>query len=48
MALFDDLDGWHGSRREAQEREDLYIIMTDFMFLYGGNQHNIVKQLSSN
>ena len=32
MVLCDDLEGWHGSRREAQEREDLYIIMTDSCF----------------
>lgn len=28
MALCDDLEGWNG-RGEAQEGEDMYIIMTD-------------------
>ena len=28
MALCDDLEGWNG-RGEAQEGEDMYIILTD-------------------
>ena len=27
---------------------DIRILMADFMLMYGGGQHNIVKQLSSN
>ena len=37
-----------GGGREVQEGGDMYTPMADFMLLYGRNQHNIVKQLSSN
>jgi len=38
---------WRGGR-EVEEGEDMCIPMAEFTLLYGRNQHNIVKQLSSN
>ena len=44
--LYDDLEGWDGVGVGGRlKREE--IIVTDVL-LYGRNQHNIVKQLSSN
>ena len=50
--LTDDLEGWEG--RKAQEGGDIYICIYIYMYndrfalLYSRNQHNIVKQFSSN
>ena len=41
--LSSTLEGWGG--KEAQEGGTIY--MADFTLLYGKNQNNIVKQLSS-
>ena len=35
-------------RRDGQEEGDVHISMADSCCSYGRNQHNIVKQLSSN
>ena len=50
LGLCDNLEEWDGvgGGREVQEGGDMYTPMADFMLLYGRNQHNIVKQLSSN
>ena len=40
-------DGGRG-RRDGQEEGDVHISMADSCCSYGRNQHNIVKQLSSN
>ena len=40
---------WGGGGREARQEGDIYIYTCDwFVLMYGGNQHNNVKQLSSN
>ena len=50
LVLRDDLEGWDQGagecEREAQDRGDTYNY-AGFM-LYGRNQHNTVKQLTSN
>ena len=50
LGLCDNLEGWDGvgGGREFQEGGDICTPMADFMLLYGRNQHNNVKQLSSN
>ena len=45
--LRDDPEGWEEGR-EAKEGGDVCIIMAELHSLYGRNQHNIVKQYSSN
>ena len=42
--------GWGnvGGGKEVQEEEDICYTYGWFMLMYGRNQHNIVKQLSSN
>ena len=47
--LYDNLEGWDGvgDGREVQEEGHVYTFAW-FMLMYGGNQHNIVKQLSFN
>ena len=44
--LYDDLEGWDGVVVGGRLKREK-IIVTDVL-LYGRNQHNIVKQLSSN
>ena len=44
LVLCDNLEGWEA---EVQEGGDIHIPMNDSL-IYGRNQHNIVKQLSSN
>ena len=52
--LCDDLEGWEGGGgREGQEGEDIYMYIYIYTYnwytvLYGRNQHNFVKQFSSN
>ena len=38
---------WRGGR-ESEEGEDICIPVAEFTLLYGRDQHNTVKQLSSN
>ena len=40
--------GGAGGGREVQEEGDICMLMAKFMLLYGRNQQNIVKKLSSN
>ena len=49
-ALHDNLEGWDGvgGGREVQEGEGIYVYLCWFMLMYDRNQHNFVKQLSSN
>ena len=48
--LCDNLEGWDavGGGRGVQAGGDMCIPMADFMLMHGRDQHNIVKQLSSN
>ena len=48
--LGDNLEGGDavGGRREVHEGGNIYITCGRFMLMCGRNQHNIVKQLSSN
>ena len=48
--LWDNFEGWYGmvGRREVQGGGGICILMADSRLLYGSNQHDIVKQLSSN
>ena len=48
--LCDNVEGWDGmgGRREVQEGGGICILMADSRLLCGSNQHDIVKQLSSN
>ena len=51
MVLCDNLEGWNGEGdgREVQNGEVVCMYTCDwFLLMYGRNQHNIVKQLSSN
>ena len=48
LVLCDNLEGWDGGGREVQEEEDIMYTYGWFVLIYGRNQHNIVKQLSSN
>ena len=47
--LCESIEGWDevGGGREFQEGGDICILLA-VTLLYGRNQHNIVKQLSSN
>ena len=45
--LCDNLQGWDGVEESSRERGCMYTCGW-FMLMYGRNQHNIVKQLSSN
>ena len=49
LVLCDNLEGWDvvGSGRQVQEEGNMYTYGR-FMLLYGRNQYNTVKQLSSN
>ena len=38
-----DEEGW-----EESQGGEMYILMTESHFLYDRNQHNVIKQLSSN
>ena len=40
--------GWDGRRQGGSRGREHMYIYGRFMLLYGRNQHNIVKQLSSN
>ena len=42
------VDGGGGGGREVQEGEDIRVSMAEFILMYGRNQNNIVKGLSSN
>ena len=49
--LCDDLEGWDGREREAQEGGEIYIrvyIYNRFTLLYSRYLYSIVKQLLSN
>ena len=47
--LCDNLEGWNGVGVEEGSRGWGHMYTSGrFMLLYGRNQHNIVKQLSSN
>ena len=49
LQLCDNLGGWdgEGDGKDVQERGDRYTYGW-FMFMFGRNQHNTVKQLSFN
>ena len=49
-ALHDNIEGWYGVEggREVQDRGGIYVHLCWFMLIYDRNQHNFVKQLSSN
>ena len=48
--LCDDLGGWDGGWGDGREvkREEIYAYLPPICVLCGRNQHDIVKQLSSN
>ena len=46
--LCDDPEEWDGGRREAAEGGAIYITVTDLHCYIAENQHNIVKQFSTN
>ena len=43
------MGGWNGvgEGTEVQEGGDICTPVADFMLMYGRNQHNMLKQLSS-
>lgn len=46
--LCDNIEGWDGREREAQEGGEIYVcvyIYNGFTLLYSRNLYNIVKQL---
>ena len=49
LVLWDDPEGWYGEGggRRVQDWEHMYN-RGRFMLMYGKNQYNLVKQLSSN